>query len=134
MGNMNELIAMVVFVSWNKLREEHLIMESSSLEVLPPLQEREFFIDNLLVRIHFIIVMIRWTGLAPWEFEFPFRPPESSRPWNKLREEHLIMESSSPAVLPPQAIPRGSAFLGVGQDDWRQDRAARPWRRGGCRR
>ena len=27
--------------------------------------EREFFIDNLLVRIHFIIVMIRWTGLAP---------------------------------------------------------------------
>ena len=35
-------------------------------------EEREFFIDNLLVRIHFIIVMIRWTGLAPWEFEFPF--------------------------------------------------------------
>jgi len=34
--------------------------------------EREFFIDNLLVRVHFIIVMIRWTGLAPWEFEFPF--------------------------------------------------------------
>ena len=28
---------------------------------------REFFIDNLLVRIHIIIVMIRWTGLAPWE-------------------------------------------------------------------
>ena len=27
---------------------------------------------NLLVRIHFIIVMIRWTDLAPWEFEFPF--------------------------------------------------------------
>ena len=24
------------------------------------------------VRIHFIIVMIRWTGLAPWEFECPF--------------------------------------------------------------
>ena len=34
--------------------------------------QREFFIDNLLVRIHFIIVMIRWTGLAPWEFEYPF--------------------------------------------------------------
>ena len=34
--------------------------------------ERDFFIDNLLVRIHFIIVMIRWTGLAPWGFEFPF--------------------------------------------------------------
>jgi len=26
-------------------------------------------IDNLLVRIHFIIVMIRWTGLASWEFD-----------------------------------------------------------------
>ena len=35
-------------------------------------REREFFIDNLLVRIHCIIVMIRWTGLAPWEFEFAF--------------------------------------------------------------
>jgi len=34
--------------------------------------EREFGIDNLLVRIHFIIMMIMWTGLAPWEFEFPF--------------------------------------------------------------
>ena len=27
--------------------------------------EREFFVHNLLVRIHFIIVMIRWNGLAP---------------------------------------------------------------------
>ena len=41
-------------------------------------QERDFFIDNLLVQIHLIIEMIRWTGLAPrefelpWEFEFPF--------------------------------------------------------------
>ena len=35
-------------------------------------REREFFIDNLLVGILFIVVMIRWTGLAPWEFEFPF--------------------------------------------------------------
>ena len=34
--------------------------------------EKEFFIDNLLVRSHFIIVMIRWTGLAPWEIEYPF--------------------------------------------------------------
>ena len=34
--------------------------------------ERKFFIDNLLVRIHFIIVMIRWTGLAPCEFGFPY--------------------------------------------------------------
>jgi len=46
----------------------HLVLQ----QPLPPpvcVVEREFFIDNLLVRIHFIIVMIRWTGLAPWEFE-----------------------------------------------------------------
>ena len=35
-------------------------------------RERELFIDNLLVRIHLIIVIIRWTGLAPLEFEFTF--------------------------------------------------------------
>ena len=34
--------------------------------------EGEFFIDNLLARIHFIIEMIWWTGLALWEFGFPF--------------------------------------------------------------
>ena len=39
----------------------------------PQERMREFFVDNLLVRIHVIIVMIRWTGLAPWEFEFPFQ-------------------------------------------------------------
>ena len=30
--------------------------------------QREFFIDNLLVRILFVFEMIWWTGLAPWEF------------------------------------------------------------------
>ena len=30
--------------------------------------ERDFVIDNLLVRIHFIIEIILWTGLTPWEF------------------------------------------------------------------
>ena len=28
---------------------------------------------SAMVQIHFSIVMIRWTGLAPWEFEFPFQ-------------------------------------------------------------
>jgi len=37
-----------------------------------PTREGDFFIENLLVRIRFIIEMIRWTGLAPWGFEFPF--------------------------------------------------------------
>ena len=31
-----------------------------------------FFVDNLLVQIHFIVGMIWWTGLAPCEREFPF--------------------------------------------------------------
>ena len=31
--------------------------------------EREFFIDNLLVRIYRCFWL---TGLAPWELEFPF--------------------------------------------------------------
>ena len=39
---------------------------------MPPQRQREFFTDNQMVRIHVIIVMIRWTGLAPREFEFPF--------------------------------------------------------------
>ena len=45
------------------------------LEVLGPLYpgaEREFLIDNLLVRIHVIIVVIRWIGLTPWEIASPF--------------------------------------------------------------
>ena len=31
-------------------------------------QEREIFIDDVLVRIYFIIVMIKRTFLVPWEF------------------------------------------------------------------
>ena len=56
-----------------KLRVESLLARA------PPLHQpnqrvlqREFFIDNLLVRINFIIEMIWWTGLVPWQFEFPF--------------------------------------------------------------
>jgi len=71
--------------------------------------EREFFIDNLLARIHFIIVMIRWTGLAPWEFEFPFPgsltstflmigrfplPATGTRPGWALRSESVARASS----------------------------------------
>ena len=37
------------------------------------LAHREFFIDNLLVRVHLIIVMIGWTGLAT-DYEDPPLP------------------------------------------------------------
>ena len=46
------------------VREVHPLLVEHSC------RDRDFFIDNLLVRVHFIIEMIRWTGLAPWEFEF----------------------------------------------------------------
>ena len=36
-------------------------------------REREYCLDNLLDRIHFIIVLIGWTGLAPWDFEILFQ-------------------------------------------------------------
>ena len=49
-------------------REAALLGEPGHLR---PVTERDFFIDNLLVQIHYIILMIRWTGLAPREFEFP---------------------------------------------------------------
>ena len=35
-------------------------------------RERKFFFVNILVGIHFIIMMIWWTGLALWAFEFFF--------------------------------------------------------------
>ena len=43
-----------------------------SLQSVQTHGEREFLIGNLLVRIYLIIVMIRWTGLASWEFELAF--------------------------------------------------------------
>ena len=40
--------------------------------------ERELFIDNSLDQIHFITVMVWWTGLAPRKFEFPSPGLEST--------------------------------------------------------
>jgi len=48
----------------------HRVVASKRADVQT--RKSEFFIENLLVRMHFIIEMIWWTGLAPWEFEFPF--------------------------------------------------------------
>jgi len=44
----------------------------SVTEVRPLSREREFSIDNLLVRVHCIIEMIKWSVLAPWEFKLSF--------------------------------------------------------------
>ena len=38
--------------------------------------EKEFFIGDLLVRIHFITELMQRTSLMPWMFDFPL--PEAS--------------------------------------------------------
>ena len=58
--------------------------------------EREFFIDNLLVRIHFIIVMLSWTGLARWEFEFPF---PGSLTCTFLRQVDVLLVEGTSALV-----------------------------------
>ena len=55
-----------------KKKKNPLTPESGTLTTSGGNPAPQRVIDNLLVRIHFIIVMIRWTGLAPGEFEFPF--------------------------------------------------------------
>ena len=56
---------------WSEIKSRMDLLEDA-LRVTCRYHRERVLIDNLLVRIHFIIVMIRWTGLAPWEFEFPF--------------------------------------------------------------
>jgi len=50
--------------------QESLAAEEHEVWIVPVLREQRLQRErSLLVRIHFIILMIRWTGLAPWEFE-----------------------------------------------------------------
>ena len=73
-------------------------------------REREFFIDNLLDRIHLIIVMMRWTGLAPWEFEFPF-PGSITSTFLSVRIEyeklslHYYVGTQPPPLCPYTYVP-----------------------------
>ena len=55
-------------------------------------RERALF-DNLLVRIHLIVEMIWWTGLAPWEFEL----------------EHKITINTGAVFAPP--LPRPMVMI-----------------------
>ena len=56
--------------------------------------QRELCIDNLLVRIHFIVVMSRWTGLVPWEFEFPF-PGNRTSTWSHTPPQHATSTAAT---------------------------------------
>ena len=114
--------------AWEK-REESAVATPASLRICPPETEREFFVDKLLVRIHFVIMMIRWTGLAPLESKFTFpgsltstflvrflsslsaalqrrtMPPLSSprppRSTNQVIREHLAHKKPPPPIGPP---------------------------------
>jgi hypothetical protein len=55
--------------------------ETHSFSPPPPSLAREFSIDNLLVRFHFFIEMVWWTGLAP-------SPPPPS-----LQAVHSVLQS-----------------------------------------
>ena len=86
-GNVTAPVGLHVTGKYRTQRDAHMLQAcglGSSQEPFPVssppwYRERDFFVDNLLVRFHFIIVMIRWTGLAPWEFEFPFPGGEPER-------------------------------------------------------
>ena len=70
--------------------------------------KREYFIDILLVRNHFIIVMIRWTGLVPWEFKFyvPCRLTKISD--SHVRHMKLAWAALSPKVALWEGIDGGT--------------------------
>ena len=53
----------------NEKEEKKLRSRMVPLRPMLGMRETEFFVDNPLVRIHFIIVMSRWTSPAPWKFE-----------------------------------------------------------------
>ena len=69
------------------------------------LAEREFVIDNLLLRIHPIRVIIRWTGLALWRYDFFSSDSFTSifimlrwqvnRSWLLLRNHPLLIVSGT---------------------------------------
>jgi len=71
---------------------------------------------NLLVRIHFIVVMIRWTGFALWEFEFPFpgnltstfqnnrRRPTSWRRTGARRATKVFIKSFYTSQFPHKSV------------------------------
>ena len=75
-------------------------------------QEKEIFIHNLLVPIQIIIVMMRWTGPAPWEFEFPLPGSSTSTFQGYLDHQKLLLPQDflqwDPCVGPLSGSSQGS--------------------------
>ena len=97
-------------------------------------REREFFIDNLLVRIHFVIVMIRWTSLAPWEFEFPVTKLLKPGPDSYLCRIRSTAESCERGTPVPMFTPEGACIPSelprLQSTNWRE--AGPSWTRSSC--
>ena len=107
--------------------------------------EREFFHDTLPVRIHWIIVMIRWTGLAPWEFEFPFPGSLTSTFLARLLTSGSVKQSTvkpnptrlaglkkSEPITPTPAPSRSSPEIRGGARPWHTGpESTRSWPAGG---
>ena len=62
-------------------------------------EEGDLFIDNPLVRIHFIIEMIRWTGLAPWLLKFPFPGSLTSACLDPPRQLSIALSTCCSAIV-----------------------------------
>ena len=83
------------------------------MSVVPRL-EREFLSDNLLVRIHFIIEMVWWTSLAPWDFEFPFSGSLTSAFLSPPVSSHLSIQE----CLNSQSKTRGVVQVSILAYHW----------------
>ena len=59
--------------------------------------QREFFIDNLLVQIY---RCFWWTGLAPWEFGFPFPVSRISTFLANARKGSRVIRGDRALILP----------------------------------
>ena len=74
---------------------------------------REIFVDNLLVRIHFIIGMIWWTGLAPWEFEISFAGSESDSCESRQLVSQAASNPGGRQLISPKTSPKTRRCRGV---------------------
>ena len=70
-------------------------LEESRLEHVRVRERR-----NCLVRIHFVIVMVRWTGLAPWESELPFPGSLISTPLEEARLNQVSVRERRHSLHP----------------------------------
>ena len=88
--------------TWSSHRAQAVLNAENAQEAVEMLKvpsgEREFFIDNLLVRIHFITEMINRTGRVKWVFDFPAGHAFGSVWWSPGTWHHCCGGSSSLSI------------------------------------